>query len=61
MPSMKWMIIPLLLEGLAQGITLPLISERIAVLAPTDNRGSIMAVNGSVFRFSQSVAPLIFV
>lgn len=60
MPSMKWMIVPLIFEGLAQGITLPIIAERIAVLAPTDNRGAVMAVNGSIFRFSQSMSPLIF-
>lgn len=60
MPSMKWMIVPLIFEGLAQGITLPIVAERIAILAPTDNRGAVMAINGSIFRFSQSVSPLIF-
>lgn len=60
MTSMKWMIIPLIFEGLAQGIALPLVAERLATLAPTNNRGAIMAVNGSVLRFSQSVAPLVF-
>lgn len=57
---MKWMIVPLIFEGLAQGITLPIVAERIAILAPTDNRGAVMAINGSIFRFSQSVSPLIF-
>lgn len=60
MPSMKWMIVPLIFEGLAQGITLPIVAERIAILAPTNNRAAVMAVNGSIFRFSQSVSPLIF-
>ncbi len=60
MPGILWMSIPLLFEGFAQGITMPILTERIAILAPTDSRAAIMAVNGSIFRLSQSVAPILF-
>lgn len=41
-PSIKWMIVSLIFEGLAQGITLPIIAECIAILAPMDNRDAFM-------------------
>lgn len=60
MPKMNGMLVPLFFEGFAQGITLPILSERIAILSPKENRAAVMAVNGTIFRLSQSVSPVIF-
>ncbi len=59
--SSCWILmLPVFLGGAAQGITFPLLTSRMTSLAPTRNRAIVMAMNGTVLRLSQSVAPLLF-
>ena len=52
--------LPIFIGGLAQGLTFPLLTASLASLAPARNRAAVMAINGTVLRLSQSLAPLFF-
>lgn len=52
--------LPVFAGGVAQGLTFPLLTAALTSLATTRNRAIVMAVNGTVLRLSQSVAPLVF-
>lgn len=59
--SSCWILMfPVFLGGVAQGITFPLLTARMTSLAPARNRAIVMAMNGTVLRLSQSLAPLLF-
>lgn len=42
------------------GMTFPILNASLASLAETETRAIVMAVNGTILRLSQSVAPLFF-
>lgn len=52
--------VPIFLGGVAQGLTFPLLTARMTSVASSENRGIVMAMNGTVLRLSQSVSPLAF-
>ncbi len=55
-----WLLtIPVLFYGLGQGLSYPTIMSSLTTLAPCSGRGILMAVNGTVLRFAQSLAPLL--
>ncbi|MEG2005283.1 MAG: MFS transporter, partial [Bilophila sp.] len=59
--SSLWvLVLPLFLGGVAQGLTFPILTARMTSVAPAQNRGIVMAMNGTVLRLSQSVSPLAF-
>lgn len=59
-PSLWWCAIPLLFNGIAQGLSIPIVNDTVATLAPSDDRAAVLAVNATLVRSSQSVSPLIF-
>lgn len=59
-PEYWWMLLPICTFGLAQGFNFPNLTTLLASLAPIEHRAAIMAVNGTVLRLAQTIAPLIF-
>ncbi len=57
--SFWWLIIPIFCYGVGQGLLYPIIIASLSALAPTVGRGALMAVNGTILRLSQSIAPLL--
>lgn len=53
-------VLPLLVSGMAQGLSLPIINDGVALLAPSDDRAAILAVSETFVRVSQGVSPLLF-
>ncbi len=56
--SFWWLIVPILCYGTGQGLLYPITIASLSALAPTTGRGVLMAVNGTILRLSQSLAPL---
>ncbi len=54
----NYLAIPILCYGVGQGLLYPIIMSSLSSLAPLSSRGALMAVNGTVLRLSQSIAPL---
>ncbi len=59
MPGLWWQLFPVVLFGLGQGVNMPSIQSLLAELAPMENRGAFMALNGMVLRIGQTVGPLL--
>jgi len=59
MPSLWMFFFPVLLFGIGQGLNIPSIQSLLAGLAPMEQRGAFMAVNGMVLRMGQTIAPLL--
>lgn len=60
MPVLWLCVPPLLLNGLAQGLTLPIINDNVALLAPSQDRAAILAASETFVRCSQSLSPVLF-
>jgi ACDE family multidrug resistance protein len=55
-----WMlVVPTSIFGVAQGINVPSLMTLLARLAPMEQRGVLMSVNGMVFRLGQTFGPLV--
>lgn len=59
-PHYWWMLLPICIFGLAQGFNFPNLTTMLTSLAPIEQRAAIMAVNGTVLRLAQTVAPMFF-
>jgi len=59
MDNVYWFIIPILIFGCAQGLNMPNFQTAIADLAPDNQRGAFMSLNGMVLRLGQTLGPLI--
>lgn len=59
MPGMWWCVLPVLLFGLAQGLNIPQVMTLLTSIATIETRAAFMAVNGTILRVSQTVAPLV--
>lgn len=46
--------------GLGQGLVFPNLNGTLAGLAPAENRGGLMAINGFTYSLAQTVGPLLF-
>lgn len=55
--SLEACIIPILLYGIGQGLVYPAVITSLSGLAQDGNRGIVMAVNGTVLRLAQTIAP----
>lgn len=55
-----WAFIPIFFYGLGQGLNIPTTATLLTDLAPTEGRAAIMAVNGTILRLAQTIAPLLF-
>ena len=60
MPTLSWVLLPIFLFGLGQGLNVPNIHTQLLREAPLAQRASIMAINGMLLRLGQTIAPLIF-
>ncbi|MDE7469721.1 MAG: MFS transporter [Desulfovibrionaceae bacterium] len=54
------LVIPLMLYGFAQGLNYPNLVTLVSGEATDTNRGIMLALQGMVFRLSQTLAPLLF-
>lgn len=59
MPGQWWMLVPILIFGAAQGLNIPTVQAMLADLAPMEQRGAFMALNGTVLRIGQTVGPVV--
>ncbi len=50
--------LPVLLFGTAQGLNIPSLQTLLAALAPDDQRGAFMSLNGMVIRLGQTIGPV---
>jgi ACDE family multidrug resistance protein len=58
--SRPWLlVIPTSVFGIAQGINLPSLMTLLATLAPMEQRGVLMSVNGMVLRLGQTLGPMV--
>ncbi|MFW6225124.1 MAG: MFS transporter, partial [Bacteroidota bacterium] len=53
------LIIPIILYGIGQGVNIPTIYSTVASLAPMNQRGVFMSVNGTILRLGQTTGPLL--
>ncbi len=60
MPSLWYLLIPAFIRGLAQGVLNPSVNTLVAEFAPHDSRAAVMALNSTMFRIGQTIAPPIF-
>jgi predicted MFS family arabinose efflux permease len=59
MPIVWLVMVPTLLYGVAQGLTIPTIQSQIAARAPMELRGATVAANGMAIRLGQTLGPLL--
>ena len=59
-PGLWLCAVPLFVSGAAQGLSLPIINDNVALLGTPDDRAAILAVSETSVRVSQSVSPLLF-
>jgi MFS family permease len=59
-PGLWWLLGPVLLYGLGQGLNIPLVSLLLAGQAPEDRRAALMAANAVLLRFGQCIGPALF-
>lgn len=59
MPGQWWMLVPILIFGAAQGLNIPTVQTMLAGLAPMEQRGAFMALNGTVLRIGQTLGPVV--
>ena len=58
-PSVALFIIPILLFGSAQALNIPSLQTLLVKLAPDNQRGAFMSINGMVIRLGQSLGPMV--
>ncbi|MCG8530241.1 MAG: MFS transporter [Desulfovibrionales bacterium] len=60
-PSNFWLLaIPVGFFGFAQGLSFPNLAAKLTGIASIEKRGAVMAVNGTVLRIAQTIAPPLF-
>ena len=59
-PTLWMCALPLFVSGLAQGLSLPIVNDNVALLGNASDRAAILAVSETFARASQSLSPLIF-
>jgi predicted MFS family arabinose efflux permease len=56
-PNLLVLWIPVILFGVAQGLSIPNLQTLLASLAPIEHRGAFLSVNGLVLRLGQTLGP----
>jgi MFS family permease len=56
-PTLWALGIPILLLGLAQGLSIPNLQTLLASLAPIEHRGAFLSINGMILRLGQTLGP----
>jgi MFS family permease len=55
-----WLLpLPIIIFGMGHGMTYPNIQMLLVKLAPPENRGAFMSINGMVLRFGQTLGPVL--
>ena len=57
--NMYILLIPVALFGVAQGMNIPSIQTLLAAMAPMEQRGVFMSINGMVLRLGQTIGPIL--
>ncbi|CAN5556854.1 MFS transporter [soil metagenome] len=57
-PILPLLIVSVAILGVANGINIPNIFSLLNEVAPTDNRGAFLSVNGMILRIGQTIGPL---
>jgi MFS transporter, ACDE family, multidrug resistance protein len=57
--NMYILVIPILIFGSAQALNIPSLQTTLAKLAPDNQRGAFMSLNGMVIRLGQTLGPMI--
>jgi len=57
MPSMWFLLIPGIINGMALGANLPSLQTAIAGMAPFKHRGAFMSINSTILRAGQAIGP----
>ncbi len=57
-PILPLLIVSVALLGVANGINIPNIFSLLNEVAPADNRGAFLSVNGMILRIGQTIGPL---
>lgn len=60
MPGLIWLVLPVTLYGLAQGLNIPLVSTLLTGRAPDGQRAALMALNALLLRLGQNIGPALF-
>jgi MFS family permease len=58
-PRLGWLVPPIILFGVANGISIPSILTMMSGLAPPKYRAAFMSVNAMVLRLGQTLGPLV--
>jgi len=53
------LLLPILVFGAAQGLNMPHLQTAIADMAPDDQRGAFMSLNGMILRIGQTLGPVV--
>ncbi len=59
-PGLWWLIPPVALFGLGQGLNIPLVTTLLTEQAPDEQRAALMAANAILRRLAQNLGPAIF-
>lgn len=55
-----WLLpLPIVIFGMGHGMSFPNIQTLLAALAPSENRGAFMSINGMVLRLGQTLGPVL--
>jgi MFS family permease len=57
MPSLWFLLIPVILFGIGLGINLPSLQTAIATMAPLEHRAAFMSINATILRGGQAIGP----
>lgn len=58
-PSLWLLLVPAALLGVANGINIPNIFSLLNEVAPVENRGAFLSVNGMILRLGQTLGPVL--
>lgn len=59
-PFMVLLLIPIFFWGLGQGLNAPILNTIMLNYAPPENRGGLLAIQGTTIRIAQTIGPSIF-
>ncbi len=57
-PTLWLLLVPAVILGIANGINIPNIFSLLNEVAPADNRGAFLSINGMILRLGQTLGPL---
>ena len=58
-PTLPLLFVPAIIFGLAQSLNIPNVFSLLNGLAPSENRGAFMSINGMTLRLGQTIGPLL--